>query len=63
MTQVDTSNVKMSMNSFGEIALEEVVYLKERDSPEEVVLVSIIGTHCQETLRVCLAMGAGIQNF
>ncbi|MDR0379867.1 MAG: electron transfer flavoprotein subunit beta/FixA family protein [Candidatus Accumulibacter sp.] len=55
---VDTTNVKMSMNPFDEIALEAAVQLKESGQAEEVVVVSIGGATCQETLRSALAVGA-----
>ncbi|MGH8727170.1 MAG: electron transfer flavoprotein subunit beta/FixA family protein [Burkholderiales bacterium] len=55
---VDLANVKMSMNPFDEIALEEAVRLKEKGSITEVVAVSIGGNACQETLRTALALGA-----
>ena len=55
---VDTSNVKMSMNPFDEIAVEEAVRLKERGVATEIVAVSCGVTGCQETLRTALAIGA-----
>lgn len=55
---VDIANVKMSMNPFDEIALEEAVKLKEASVASEVVVVSIGSTACQETLRSALAVGA-----
>ncbi|GGF49517.1 electron transfer flavoprotein subunit beta [Aliidongia dinghuensis] len=55
---VDLSNVKMSMNPFDEIAVEEAVRLKEKGLVTEVVAVSIGDTKAQETLRTALAMGA-----
>ncbi|MBE7521901.1 MAG: electron transfer flavoprotein subunit beta/FixA family protein [Burkholderiales bacterium] len=55
---VDTSNVKMSMNPFDEIAVEEAVRLKERGVASEVVVVSCGVAACQETLRTALAIGA-----
>jgi electron transfer flavoprotein beta subunit len=55
---VETANVKMSMNPFDEIAVEEAVRLKEGGSASEVVAVSIGGAQCQETIRTALAMGA-----
>src|ERR1700730_10420939 len=55
---VDTQNVKMSMNPFDEIAMEEAVRLKEANLASEVVAVSIGKPICQETLRTALAMGA-----
>lgn len=57
-TGVDTSNVKMSMNPFDEIAIEEAVRLKERGVATEVVAVSCGVSQCQETLRTALAIGA-----
>ena len=55
---VDLANVKMSMNPFDEIAVEEAIRLKERGAAEEVVAVSIGTQKNQETLRTALAMGA-----
>ena len=55
---VDLSNVKMSMNPFDEIAVEEAVRLKEKGAATEVVVVSIGPAKAQETLRSALAMGA-----
>jgi electron transfer flavoprotein beta subunit len=55
---VDTANVKMSMNPFDEIAVEEAVRLKEKGVVTEVVAVSCGAAACQETLRTALAMGA-----
>jgi electron transfer flavoprotein beta subunit len=55
---VDLANVKMSMNPFDEIAVEEAVRLKEAGVATEVVVVSAGGTQCQETLRTALAIGA-----
>ena len=55
---VDLANVKMSMNPFDEIAVEEAIRLKERGAAEEVVAVSIGTSKSQETLRTALAMGA-----
>ena len=55
---VDLANVKMSMNPFDEIAVEEAVRLKERGVATEVVVVSIGPAQAQETLRTALAMGA-----
>ncbi|PWT70795.1 MAG: electron transfer flavoprotein subunit beta, partial [Proteobacteria bacterium] len=57
-TGVETANVKMSMNPFDEIAVEEAVRLKEAGSATEIVAVSIGPTQCQETLRTALAIGA-----
>lgn len=55
---VDLSNVKMSVNPFCEIAIEEAVRLKEAGTATEVVAVAVGGTACQEQLRTCLALGA-----
>ena len=55
---VDTANVKMSMNPFDEIAVEEAVRLKEKGVATEVVAVSCGLAACQETLRTALALGA-----
>jgi electron transfer flavoprotein beta subunit len=55
---VDLSNVKMSMNPFDEIAVEEAIRLKEKGAAEEVIAVSIGVKQAQETLRTALAMGA-----
>ena len=55
---VETANVKMSMNPFDEIALEEAVRLKEAGVATEIIAVSIGPTQCQETLRTALAIGA-----
>ena len=55
---VDTANVKMSMNPFDEIAVEEAVRLKEKGIATEIVAVSCGVTACQETLRTALAIGA-----
>jgi electron transfer flavoprotein beta subunit len=55
---VDTMNVKMSMNPFDEIAVEEAVRLKERGIATEIVAVSCGATASQETLRTALALGA-----
>jgi len=57
-TGVDLANVKMSMNPFDEIAVEEAVRLKEKGAATEVVAVSIGPQQAQETLRTALAMGA-----
>src|SRR5512133_3165029 len=58
LTGVDLANVKMSMNPFDEIAVEEAVRLKEKGVATEVVAVSVGPTQAQETLRTALAMGA-----
>ncbi len=55
---VDLANVKMSMNPFDEIAVEEAVRLKEAGIATEIVVVSAGSTQCQETLRTALAIGA-----
>ena len=55
---VDTANVKMSMNPFDEIAVEEAVRLKEKGIVTEIVAVSCGIAACQETLRTALALGA-----
>jgi electron transfer flavoprotein beta subunit len=57
-TGVDIANVKMSMNPFDEIAVEEAVRLKEKGAVTEVVAVSCGVTQCQETLRTAMAIGA-----
>ena len=57
-TGVDLANVKMSMNPFDEIAVEEAVRLKEAGIATEIVVVSAGATQCQETLRTALAIGA-----
>ncbi len=57
-TGVETANVKMSMNPFDEIAVEEAVRLKEAGTATEVVAVTIGESKCQETLRTAMAMGA-----
>ena len=55
---VDLANVKMSMNPFDEIAVEEAIRLKEMGKAEEIVVVSVGVKQAQETLRTALAMGA-----
>ena len=62
-TDVDLANVKMAMNPFCEIAVEEAIRLKEAGVATEVVAVSIGGKACQEQIRTALALGAdrGIQ--
>jgi electron transfer flavoprotein beta subunit len=55
---VDLDNVKMSMNPFDEIAVEEAIRLKERGVATEIIAVSLGSAACQETLRTALAMGA-----
>ena len=55
---VETANVKMSMNPFDEIGVEEAVRLKEKGIATEIVAVSMGPVQCQETIRTALAMGA-----
>jgi electron transfer flavoprotein beta subunit len=55
---VDTANVKMSMNPFDEIAVEEAIRLKEKGAATEIVAVSLGIAACAETIRTALAMGA-----
>ena len=57
-TGVDLANVKMAVNPFCEIAIEEAVRLKEAGVATEVIAVCVGGTACQEQLRTCLALGA-----
>ena len=57
-TGVMTEGVKMSINPFDEIALEEALRIKEKGGAEEVVVLSIGGADCQQQLRAALAMGA-----
>jgi len=57
-TGVDIANVKMSMNPFDEIAIEEAVRLKEKGIVTEIIAVSCGVTQCQETLRTAMAIGA-----
>jgi len=57
-TGIDLANVKMSMNPFDEIAVEEALRIKEAGNAEEVIAVSIGPTQSQETIRTALAMGA-----
>jgi electron transfer flavoprotein beta subunit len=57
-TGVETQGVKMSMNPFDEIAVEEAVRLKEKGVATEIVAVSMGGAQCAETIRTALAMGA-----
>ena len=57
-TGVELANVKMSMNPFDEISIEEAIRLKEAGTVEEVVAVSVGVQQCQETIRTALAMGA-----
>ncbi len=56
-TGVELTNVKMSMNPFDEIAVEEAIRLKEAGTATEIVVVSMGVQQCQETLRTALAMG------
>ena len=55
---VETNNVKMAMNPFCEIAVEEALRIKEAGNAEEVIAVCVGESACQETLRTALAMGA-----
>ena len=55
---VETANVKMSMNPFDEIAVEEAIRLKEAGTADEIIAVSMGPQQCQETLRTAFAMGA-----
>ncbi len=55
---VETANVKMSMNPFDEIAVEEAVKLREAGVASEIVVISVGAAQCQETLRTALAIGA-----
>ena len=57
-TGVETANVKMSMNPFDEISVEEAIRMKEAGTVEEIIVVSIGVQQCQETIRTALAMGA-----
>jgi len=57
-TGVETTNVKMSMNPFDEIGIEEAIRLKEAGVASEIVAVSMGVAQCQETIRTALAMGA-----
>ena len=57
-TGVETANVKMSMNPFDEIAVEEAIRVREAGTADEIVVVSIGPQGCQETIRTALAMGA-----
>jgi electron transfer flavoprotein beta subunit len=57
-TGVDIANVKMSMNPFDEIAVEEATRLKEKGMATEVIAISCGPTQCQETLRTAMAIGA-----
>ena len=55
---VETDGVKMSINPFDEIALEEALRIKEKNQADEVIVVSIGSGECQQQLRTGLAMGA-----
>lgn len=57
-TGIDTNNVKMSINPFDEIAVEEAICLKEKGVASEIIIVSIGPSPCQETIRHALALGA-----
>ncbi len=57
-TGVETANVKMSMNPFDEIAIEEAVRLREAGTADDLIAVSLGAQQCQETIRTALAMGA-----
>ena len=57
-TGVELANVKMSMNPFDEISIEEAIRIKEAGQAEEVIAVSVGVQQCQETIRTALAMGA-----
>lgn len=57
-SDVDLSNVKMAINPFCEIAVEEAIRLKEKDSASEVVVISVGDKACQEQIRTALALGA-----
>jgi electron transfer flavoprotein beta subunit len=57
-TGVDLNNVKMSVNPFDEIAIEEAVRLREAGVAEEVIVISIGASNCQEQIRTALALGA-----
>ena len=57
-TGVETANVKMSMNPFDEIAVEQAVRMREAGTAEEVIAVSMGPSQSQETIRTALAMGA-----
>ena len=57
-TAVETANVKMSMNPFDEIAVEEGIRLKEAGTASELIALSVGPNQCQETIRTALAMGA-----
>ncbi len=55
---VETANVKMSMNPFDEIAVEEAIRLKEKGTASEVIVVSLGEKKCEEVIRTAMAMGA-----
>src|SRR5450631_2059513 len=56
--RVETANVKMSMNPFDEIAVEEAIRMREKGAATEVIVFSAGAAQCQETIRTALAMGA-----
>ena len=62
MSDVELANVKMSINPFCEIAVEEAVRLKEKGIATEIIAVSIGAAQCQEQLRTALALGADRAN-
>ena len=57
-TGIDLANVKMAVNPFCEIGIEEAVRLKEAGTADEVIAVAVGEANCQEQLRTCLALGA-----
>ena len=57
-TGVETANVKMAINPFCEIGVEEAIRLREAGTVDEIIVVSIGAANCQETIRTALAMGA-----
>ncbi|MFT5180946.1 MAG: electron transfer flavoprotein beta subunit [Alphaproteobacteria bacterium] len=57
-TGVETANVKMSMNPFDEISVEEAIRMREAGTVDEIIVVSMGVQQCQETIRTALAMGA-----
>ena len=62
-TGVDIANVKMSMNPYDEIAVEEAVRLREKGAATEVIAVSRGVTQCQETLRTAMGLDAMVVNI
>ena len=62
-TGVELNNVKMAMNPFCEIAVEEAVRLKEAGKAEEIIAVTIGASSSQEQLRTALALGAGLDGL